>query len=141
VELKLQRETSVGNTTPGQLFIDGEFFCYTVERLLSDPYHPAIRAGTYQVSVRGTYNTKLWTPYSNRWLPHIEGVSGRVGIEMHSGNSSQDSEGCVIVGYHRDSPDVITGGTTHPCLKDLIDRMLKALDAKEGITITVLDAA
>ena len=69
----------------GDLYIDGVFFCRTIERLSK-----AIPKGCFSVGI----------PYSPRFhkqLPYIS-VKGRSGIRIHSGNTSRDSTGCVLVG-------------------------------------------
>lgn len=51
----------------------------------------AIPYGTYQVKM--IHSNKF-----NRQIPHLLNVPGFLGIEMHTGNSSVDTEGCLLVG-------------------------------------------
>jgi len=122
MQLILNRRMPSANSTPGELFVDGSFFCYTLERTPSDPEWKCIPAGTYEVTLRKTYNPRLWTPYPDEVLPHIENVPGRQGIEMHAGNRAADSEGCVLCGYERQL-DIDMIGASRAAVKDLIDRM------------------
>lgn len=82
--------------TIGRLSIDGEFQCYTLE----DKVRPsgvkidgktAIPAGHYKI-VRDMSNR------FGRVMPHILNVSGFEGIRIHSGNTSEDTEGCILLG-------------------------------------------
>ena len=74
------------NTIIGHLYINGKFFCTTLENL-----HKAIPIGFY--SLKLTYS-----PRFKRYLPLISVVPNRSGIRIHAGNSSKDSQGCVLVG-------------------------------------------
>ncbi len=121
MNLNIKRDAPTNVSQPGKFYIDGVYSNYTLERHPDDPDHKCIPAGTYQVTLRPTYNGRLWTPYPDRVLPHIENVPGRSGIEMHAGNKVQDSEGCVMHGYERPDPDHI--GVSRNCVKDLIDKM------------------
>src|SRR6266446_3207635 len=100
MEMRLERQPN-DKGTPGDLFIDDVHECATLERALGDPEHPAILYGRYPVTLRPTYNKKLWTPKDDRVLPHIENVPGHEGIEMHALNSVDQTEGCVGVGTAR----------------------------------------
>lgn len=107
LHLKLIREYFLNHTTIGSLFLNGEFFCYTLEDKVrqpdkSDPNYlnvakwkvkgeTAIPAGAYPVIVSR----------SNRFqrdLPEVLGVPGFSGIRIHPGNTSEDTEGCILVG-------------------------------------------
>ena len=69
----------------GELYLDGVFFCHTVER-----FSKAIPKGSFSVSL-------TYSPRFHKKLPLIS-VKGRSGIRIHPGNTSKDSSGCILVG-------------------------------------------
>lgn len=69
----------------GELYIDGVFFCHTIERLSK-----AIPKGCFSCGVS-------WSPRFGKKLPYVC-VKGRKGIRFHAGNTSRDSQGCILVG-------------------------------------------
>lgn len=78
------------NSVIGHLYINGKFFCTTLENL-----QKRIPKGVYSLSL--TYSPKF-----KRNLPLISVVPHRSGIRIHSGNRSSDSQGCVLVGLRDD---------------------------------------
>lgn len=98
MELRLERFLIGEKATIGRLLIDGEKFCYTLE----DQIRPkgvkvygqtAIPEGRYQV-------TMTWSPRFKLVLPLVNDVPGFEGIRIHSGNTADDTEGCILVGYN-----------------------------------------
>lgn len=90
----------------GKLYIDGKYFCDTIEdtdRGLDDRMsleeilarkvkgETAIPTGIYEVTI--TYSPKY-----KRLMPLINNVKGYSGIRIHSGNTAKDTEGCLLVG-------------------------------------------
>ena len=69
----------------GELYVNGVFFCHTVERLSK-----AIPKGSFFCGVS-------WSPRFGKKLPYVC-VTGRKGIRFHAGNTSRDSQGCILVG-------------------------------------------
>jgi hypothetical protein len=94
MELTLARKTLTEKSTIGQLFINGNLFCYTMEDCVRDvkvPGETAIPYGVYEVI----------TNYSNRFkkvMPLLLNVPGFEGVRIHSGNTAEDTEGCILVG-------------------------------------------
>ena len=92
------------NYTIGKLFVDGIFYCYTLEDKVRDikiPNETAIPCGTYQVII----------DFSNRFqkdMPHILNVPNYEGIRIHSGNTDKDTDGCILVGLDWIKGDLIT---------------------------------
>ena len=81
--------------TIGRLYIDGDYFCYTLEdkvRVEKIPGETAIPAGRYSVIVDHSNHFQ-------RDLPHILNVPGFEGVRIHPGNTKADTEGCILVGY------------------------------------------
>lgn len=95
------------NAIIGHLYINGKFFCTTLENL-----QKRIPKGVYSLSL--TYSPKF-----KRNLPLISAVPHRSGIRIHSGNRSSDSQGCVLVGIRDD----------YYTLKDSLLTLLKLISA------------
>lgn len=123
--LTLTRTNLTPLSTIGELDINGEFFCYTLE----DPVRPvkifgetAIPAGTY----KGIINM------SNRFkkrMPLLLDVPGFEGIRIHTGNFPKDTLGCILVGQEK-RPNMIY--KSRPAFEDL---MLKLHGENFEITI------
>ncbi len=104
IQLLVQRKWSVKDATLGELFLDGEFFCYTLEdvvRPLSQKVdgETAIPTGTYRVVVD-------WSPRFQKNMLHILDVPGFLGVRIHPGNAAKDTDGCLLVGQ---TVDLSTG--------------------------------
>lgn len=109
MKLTLIRKYKKDKYCIGKLYIDGEYFCDTLEdkdRGLTDNMtvseiskikvkkETAIPTGTYKVTIT----------YSNRFkknMPLINNVKGFEGIRIHSGNTDKDTEGCILVGQNK----------------------------------------
>ena len=83
--LRLQRQAPEGAALRGKLFIDGTYFCDTLERV-----GVQIPALWYTVAVTRS-------PRFKRLLPIVERVPGRTGIRFHVGTKPSHSSGCILV--------------------------------------------
>lgn len=94
MELKLTRIKKTPEFTGGTFNIDGRFFAYTAEDAIRDikiAGRTAIPYGRYRVLIT----------YSNRFqkhLPLLLDVPGYSGVRIHSGNTAEDTEGCILLG-------------------------------------------
>jgi hypothetical protein len=106
MKLKLVRRFKSDTYTIGSLFINGEYFCDTLEdkdrglsqsmtlneiKSLKRSGETAIPTGTYKIIVN-------MSPAKQRMLPRILDVPGFEGILIHRGNTVNDSAGCILVG-------------------------------------------
>ena len=130
MKLTLIRKYKKDKYCIGKLYIDGEYFCDTLEdkdRGLTDNMtiseiskikvkkETAIPTGTYKVTIT----------YSNRFkknMPLINNVKGFEGIRIHSGNTDKDTEGCILVGQNKIVGQVINSQATY---KVLYNKLLK----------------
>ncbi len=139
MDLKLIRRYRNDKYTIGDLYIDGVWFSNVLEDtdrgLSSDMSEEeiqkikiygktAIPKGTYKVEV--TYSPKF-----KRYLPLLIGVKGFTGIRIHSGNTPEDTLGCLLVGFNKVKGQVINSRVT----SDKLTALLR--NCKEEIHITI----
>ena len=99
MNLLLKRQVKTKDFTLGELFVNGISFCQTVEDMERMPNEKvygktAIPKGTYKMIVN----------MSNRFkkeMPLLLDVKNFEGVRIHSGNSAEDSSGCIIIGMTR----------------------------------------
>lgn len=97
--LTLNRKIFTDTSTIGDLFLNGELFCQTLEdtcRQKKIQNLTAIPSGRYQVAL-------IPSPRFGRVMPRLLNVSNYQGILMHCGNSAADTDGCILVGIYDDS--------------------------------------
>jgi hypothetical protein len=78
--------------TSGYLAVNGKVICHSLER----PYGgnaPVISA----IPV-GRYKDMLRYDHAKRWRIELIGVPGRDFIQIHTGNTPANTEGCILVG-------------------------------------------
>ena len=138
MEIKVIRTILTNEYTVGELSIDGIYMCDTIE----DRYRKiqkkedkiygvtAIPCGRYPVVLD-------YSPKYSKLMPHILDVPYFEGIRIHSGNSDEDSLGCIIVGEY--CPGVAGGFVKNSRIayEKLFAKMKKASDRGERIFITV----
>jgi hypothetical protein len=98
MKIEIVRKEFTKFSTIGELFIDDEFFCYTLEDVVREvkiPRETAIPYGHYEVITNYSVRFK-------RVMPLILNVPGYSGVRIHSGNTSANTEGCPLVGFTKD---------------------------------------
>ncbi len=117
MNLLVIREEFYNDTTIGRLFIDGEFFCYTLEDAIRGfgikvDGQTGIPAGEYSVKLSQSFRFRRLMPVvfteANEYEVKAGGI-GFKGIRIHGGNTSRNTEGCILVAYNRPSKKVIQG--------------------------------
>ena len=126
--LELNRITKQPLYTIGRLFVDGKYFCDTLEDRCRDldkeekvMHETAIPEGTYEVIVNVSVKFK-------RKLPLLLNVSHFTGIRIHRGNTDKDTSGCILVGENIQPGRVINSTGYELRLTELIERAMLAGD-------------
>ncbi len=138
--IRINRTPTEGKPTIGEMFIDGKFFCYTLEdedRGLDSTTmtreeiqakkvfgETAIPYGEYLV-------TLTHSPRFKRILPFIHNVVGFVGVRIHRGNREKDTLGCPLVGFGKGNFTVLDSA------KAEMNLIAKMRTAKEQIKLTI----
>ena len=142
MNLTLVRNRFYDTHTIGQLYIDGEYFCFTLEDVVRE--QPGVPVEKWKVKNEtaipyGTYKIEFVnSPKFGENSMWVHDVPGFTGILIHSGNTDKDTSGCIIVGHKlttlNDKVDIIKPGTTRAAVTDLKEKLLQA---KDPISITI----
>lgn len=142
MELLLERKYIKPEYCIGRLYINGEFFCNTLEDTIRDinkngtfdcgefkiSGHTAIPYGTYEIQV--TYSPKF-----KRELPLLLDVPSFTGIRIHRGNTNKDSSGCILVGENT-KKGMVLNSTKY---EEELTKLLKNTQSKkEKIIVTII---
>lgn len=134
MKLELIRKTYSERSTIGKLFLDGEFFCHTLEDVVRPQKvygETAIPEGAYKVKI-------TYSPRFKRDLPLLLNVPGFEGIRIHAGNTAKDTEGCILVGDLA-GQDIVW--QSRAAFNRLFDKLKAAQNAGEEITIEVTNGS
>lgn len=141
MKLELKRIALKPNYTIGKLFINGTYYCDTIEDKVIDlnkngkfddglskvMHQTAIPYGTFKVVVN-------YSPKFKRELPRLLDVPYFEGILIHNGNDQNSSSGCIIVGENK-AVGKVTNSTFY--MNNLTARIKDAQNKGETITITI----
>lgn len=135
MKLRVERLWKKDTYTIGRLYVDDKYFCNTLEDTVRDlskekkiPGKTAIPYGEYKV----VFN---WSPKFGRNLPRLLNVPAFEGILIHSGNTANDSSGCILVGKNTKVGRLTESRYTSDKLNVLIE---DAQRKGESITIEIV---
>lgn len=96
MKIKVDRIYKGESYTIGKMYLNGEYFCDTLEdaiRPVKIPNETAIPAGIYKVEV-------TYSPRFKRNLPLLVDVPNYTGIRIHNGSNKDHTSGCILVGFN-----------------------------------------
>lgn len=134
MELTLNRIFLGTVATIGELWVNDLHLCDTLE----DRVRPEGEKVYGKTAIpEGTYEVKLThSPRFKKILPEILNVPNFSGIRIHTGNSSKDTEGCILVGtWDGEKEDWV--GNSRIAFDELMALLEEATNNKEKVTITV----
>ena len=132
MELILTRIARKAEYTIGRLEDEnGKKLCDTLEPIwrnydggeLKIPKKSAIPEGTYRVVT--TYSLRF-----RKYLPLLVGVPGFEGVRIHAGNTSRDTEGCILVGQNLQVGKVLWSRIT-------LERLMRLIENEKEIYLTI----
>lgn len=152
MELKLKRIAKKEKYTIGRLFIDGQYFCDTLEdkdrglrqedgedecKRKKVKGATAIPTGRYRVSL-GIYSIRFGKQekykFCDGFLPRLVNVPAYEGVLIHIGNTAKDTEGCILVGRN-----TVVGMVTksRETFTELYARLIAAKTSGADVWITI----
>lgn len=149
MELLLKRIARCDTYTIGRLYIDGVYFCDTIEdkdrglsqslpasvnKAMKKTGATAIPVGKYQVVLNvksPRFSKKKQYDFCNGYLPRLLNVPAFEGVLIHIGNTAKDTEGCILVGRNTKIGKVLKSGMTFRAF------YAKLKEAKGYIIITI----
>ena len=132
MKLILTRHARRADYTIGRLEDEnGKKICDTLEPIwrnydggeMKIPRKSAIPEGTYRVVT--TYSLRF-----GKYLPLLVGVPGFEGVRIHAGNTSRDTEGCILVGQNLQVGKVLWSRIT-------LEKLMKLIENEKEIYLTI----
>ena len=131
MKLTLQRYLFADDYTMGLLFIDGFYFCDTIEDKFRGNDLSKTKVAGETCIPYGVYDVKItYSPKYKKNMPQILDVPYFTGVRVHSGNSAKDSSGCVICGIKSKNGEVLESRKTYNAL-------MKRLETANNIKIDI----
>lgn len=132
MKLILTRHARRADYTIGRLEDEnGKKICDTLEPIwrnydggeMKIPRKSAIPEGTYRVVVTKSRRFQ-------KYLPLLVGVPGFEGVRIHAGNTSRDTEGCILVGQNLQVGKVLWSRIT-------LEKLMKLIENEKEIYLTI----
>lgn len=141
MEILCQRRWTRKGATIGDLLVNGENYCFTLEDAVREikgqpvekwkrPGETAIPEGKYKLTLE-------FSPRFGADTMTLNAVPGFQGVRVHSGNRIEDTEGCPILGDGIQETMLeglsIIGGTSKKAVERLRVRVREALKCGEEV--------
>lgn len=154
MKIEVKRIFRGADYTIGHLYVDGIFVCDTLEdrdrgldytmsnstiKSMKIPGKTAIPKGIYRLNL-GIKSPKFgsknfYKMVCDGYLPRLVGVPGYEGVLIHVGNTQDDTDGCILVGYNKVKGQVIDSRNAFTKLWN--NYLKKAKDEKREVVIEI----
>ena len=139
MNLVVKRNVFTDTSTIGELWVNGTFFCYTLEDkdrglIQTQPITEIAQKKLFGKTAIPLGKYDLALTFSNRfqkYMPQVLNVPCFEGIRIHSGNNSEQTDGCLLVGMKKGENVILESKTAFNTLMS----MLKTNEKKMKMTI------
>lgn len=141
MKIDVIRERLANSYTAGKMYLNGIYFCDTLEDVdrglkqgdaLEDIKQKKVVGQT--AIPAGHYNVYLtFSPKFKKQMPLINNVPAFAGVRIHAGNTTNDTEGCVLVGKKNGGTLILSRDTFNA----LYNRIEQAINKGEAVTIEI----
>lgn len=145
MEIILKRTTFTDNSTIGELKVANPnglgYHAFSIEDVDRELHQTDNLTKIKSIKVHGKTaipygRYRVIVSYSNRfkkYLPELLDVPGWAGVRIHAGNTSADTEGCILPGFSKTTDFV---GESRKAF-DALFKLIKEAEKKEKIYITI----
>ena len=130
------RDDCTATRTYGTMTFPDGYVCQTLE----DPVRAGVKIAHETAIPAGTYPVTI--TMSARWgkpLPSVGGVPNFTGVRIHSGNTTEDTSGCVLVATTRGHHDDLV--SSREAMAQVQQRIAAALLGASGTcSLTIVQA-
>lgn len=143
MELKLERKIFNETSTEGNLYVNGKWFCNTIEdkvRAKPGQWHSSLKIYGQTAIPYGKYPVLVtWSNRFKRQLTGVFNVPDFEGIRIHNGTSENSSAGCIIVSYKDDDAN-------HKLINDKaamndLCKLVEEAQKSEKVFLTITEAS
>ena len=142
MKLKLYRKYRKNGYTIGLLYADGKFVCNTLEdtdrgltSAMSERQIASIKVKGKTAIPTGVYSIIVtYSPRFKKQMPLLYNVKGFEGVRIHSGNTANDTEGCILCGKNTEVGKVTSSRIWTEKVYELINN---AIRKRESVTIEI----
>jgi len=131
MKLLVERDVLTDKSTLGLLYIEGSFYCFTLEDKLREhkiPGETCIPIGSYKI-------VKHYSPRFGAHYPMLMDVPNFSGVLIHAGNTPEDTEGCILVGRRRMADRVLESRAVFSPLRE---KIFAAIDLGDKVIIHIV---
>lgn len=150
MDITVRRRESDKESTLGDLFIDGEWICHTLEdeyRAVKKSGETRIPAGKYPIELKADGTSKFDASAKKNLGHHHKGMLRLVGVEgftevlIHTGNTEEHTAGCILVGMGEgedtNGHHSVTGSWI--AYRKVYPQIATAILAEERVNLTIID--
>ncbi len=97
MKIEIVRNSINSKSITGELYVDGKYICKTLEKPDNN------NAKDNSAIPEGNYGGILRYDHHDKWRIEFTGTGPRTHVQIHIGNTPDDTKGCVLVGEEVDT--------------------------------------